>query len=37
MAAVVIGDINTLSSAINNTYLCGVKDAVESLFFIYIV
>lgn len=37
MAAIVIGDVSNLSIAFNKNNLCGIKDAVESLFNIFIV
>lgn len=37
MAAIVLGDVNNLIAASNKNSYCGVMDAIESLFSIYIV
>lgn len=37
MAAVVIGDVAHYSGCVNKKNLCGVSDAVESLFYLYMV
>lgn len=37
MAAIVLGDLSNLISASDKKNMCGVKDAVESLYNIYIV
>lgn len=37
MASIVLGDITNFSCSLNKDSLCGVSDAIESLFTLFIV